>query len=60
MKYRKDPPVGTSLLRSVKLKFASHALSRGESLLTSLFKFFLISTRGGGIYELNSKVERAD
>ena len=39
MKYGKDPPVGTSLLRSVRLKFASHATSKGESLMTSLFTF---------------------
>ena len=36
----------------------------GESLLTSLFTFLLISIRlnrrSGRIYELNAKVERAD
>ena len=49
MKYKKDPPVRTWLLRSVRLKFASQATSIGESLLTSLLTFFLISIRRGGI-----------
>ena len=49
MKYRKDLRVRACLLSSVRLKFASQATSIGESLLTSLFTFFLISIR------LNSK-----
>ena len=36
-------------------------VSAGESLLTSLFTFLLITHRSRGrIYELNAKVERAD
>ena len=36
-------------------------VSTGESLLTSLFTFLLITHRSRGrIYELNAKVERVD